>query len=130
MDIKAGEEHVRSEARDWRERALKAQAEIKRLQAEMDTDHVQHMLNIKRKDAEIKRLKTAQQQRVYTEPEVEQAIIEAGFALEPATHLIERAANLAAYILWHQPCLNIAKKWMVNYHEWKDSEQVTQHQGK
>ena len=33
MDIKAGEEHVRSEARDWRERALKAQAEIKRLRA-------------------------------------------------------------------------------------------------
>ena len=59
MDIKAGEEHVRSEARDWRERALKAQAEIKRLQAEMDTDHVQHMLNIKRKDAEIKRLRAA-----------------------------------------------------------------------
>jgi hypothetical protein len=33
MDIKAGEEHVRSEARDWRERALKAQAEIERLRA-------------------------------------------------------------------------------------------------
>jgi predicted RNase H-like nuclease (RuvC/YqgF family) len=31
--------------------------EIERLQAEMDTDHVQHMLNIKRKDAEIERLK-------------------------------------------------------------------------
>ena len=35
MDIKAGEEHVRSEARDWRERALKAQAEIKRLRGEI-----------------------------------------------------------------------------------------------
>lgn len=74
--------------------------------------------------------KTAQQQRVYTEPEVEQAIIEAGFALEPASHLIERAAGLVAYILWRQPDMVSAKKWMVDYHEWKDSEQVTQHQGK
>jgi molecular chaperone GrpE (heat shock protein) len=50
MDIKAGEEHVRSEARDWRERALKAQAEI---------DNLKHVLLA---DAENERLEVHKEQ--------------------------------------------------------------------
>jgi uncharacterized membrane protein len=55
MDIKAGEEHVRSEARDWRERALKAQAEIERLRAKMERFRDQHEKDY----TEIERLRAA-----------------------------------------------------------------------
>jgi uncharacterized small protein (DUF1192 family) len=58
MDIKAGEEHVRSEARDWRERALKAQAEIERLRAALK-DNLKHVLLA---DAENERLEVHKEQ--------------------------------------------------------------------
>ena len=46
MGMEPGDRHMANET----------YKEIERLQAKIDTDHVQHMLNIKRKDAEIERL--------------------------------------------------------------------------